>query len=102
MRPVEILPRDLEIVLGILRRFVPELEVRAAGSRASGNARRYSDLDLIIMTERPLDVPVLAGLNAAFSDSDLPFSVDVLDWASLEERFRRLVYEGSIVLQQKT
>ena len=102
MRPVDILPKDLEIVLGILRRFVAGLEVRAAGSRASGEARRFSDLDLIIMTERPLDISVLAGLNDAFSDSDLPFSVDVLDWASIDENFRRLIYEGSVVIQPKS
>ncbi|MBM3312413.1 MAG: nucleotidyltransferase domain-containing protein [Candidatus Aminicenantes bacterium] len=101
MRPVDILPKDLEAVLDILRRFVAEFEVRAVGSRASGNARRYSDLDLVVMTERPLEVSVLAGLNSAFSDSDLPFSVDVLDWASLDETFRRLIAEGSVVIQPK-
>jgi hypothetical protein len=35
----------------------------------------------------------------AFSDSVLPFKVDVLDGASLEENFRRLILEGSIVIQ---
>jgi len=99
MRPVDILPKDLEIVRAIVERFVPGKEVRAFGSRTSGNARRHSDLDLVIMTERPLDVIVLAGMKAAFSDSDLPFKVDVLDGASLEENFRRLIREGSIVIQ---
>lgn len=102
MRPVDILPRDREIVLAVLRRFVAGLEVRAAGSRASGRARRHSDLDLIVMTVRPLEVSVLAALNRAFSDSDLPFSVDILDWASLDENLRRLVSGGSIVIQEKS
>lgn len=99
MRPIDILPRDLEIVRAIVGRFVPAKEVRAFGSRASGNARRHSDLDLVIMTEQPLDVVVLAKITAAFSDSSLPFRVDVLDWASLEENFRRLIREGSVVIQ---
>ena len=99
MRPIDILPKDLEIVHAIIGRFVPGEEVRAFGSRASGNARRHSDLDLVIMTERPLDVVVLAKMTAAFSESPLPFKVDVLDWASLEENFRRLISEGSIVIQ---
>jgi len=47
-------------------------------------------------------VKVRARLSAAFSESDLPFSVDVLDWASLDERFRRLVGQGSIIIQKKT
>jgi len=101
MRPIDILPKDLEIVLGIVRRFVPGNEVRAFGSRAIGNARRHSDLDLVIMTERPLDIVVLAEMNAAFSDSALPFTVDVLDWASLEENFRHLIREGSVVIQEE-
>jgi len=99
MRPIDILPKDLEIVRAIVGRFVPGKEVRAFGSRASGNARRHSDLDLVIMTERPLDVTVLAGINAAFSDSSLPFTVDILDWATLDEGFRRLIREGSVVIQ---
>jgi len=102
MRAVDLLPRDLEIVLSILKREVPGFEVRAAGSRAKRNARRHSDLDLIVMSERPLDVKVRARLSAAFSESDLPFSVDVLDWAALDERFRRLVSQGSVIIQKKT
>jgi uncharacterized protein len=99
MRPIDILPKDLEIVRAIVGRFVPGMEVRAFGSRAAGNARRHSDLDLVVMTKWPLEVVVLAGMSAAFSDSSLPFTVDVLDWASLDESFRRLILEGSIVLQ---
>jgi len=98
MRPIDILPRDLEIVRSILVRFVPGIEVRAFGSRTSGNARRHSDLDLVVMTERPLDVFTLARMNAAFSESALPFTVDVLDWASLEEGFRALIRDGSVVI----
>jgi len=101
MRPIDILPRDLEIVLSILRRHVPGIEIRAAGSRTKRNARRHSDLDLIIMTERPLEVISIARLSAAFSESDLPFSVDVLDWASLDESFRRLIRDGSVIIQKK-
>jgi len=99
MRPIDILPKDLEIVRAILSHFVRGKEVRAFGSRTSGNARRHSDLDLVIMTEQPLDAVVSAKMTEAFSDSALPFKVDVLVWASLEENFRCLIREESIVIQ---
>jgi len=102
MRPIDILPKDLEIVRAILCRFVLGKEVRAFGSRTSGNARRHSDLDLVIMTEQPLDIVVLTKMTEAFSDSTLPFKVDVLDWASLDENFRRLILAGSIVIQESS
>jgi predicted nucleotidyltransferase len=100
MLPIDVLPKDLEVVLDILDLYVPGLEVRAFGSRVTGNARRHSDLDLVIMTKKPLDVTVVAGMNAAFSESSLPFSVDVLDWAALAENARGFIGEGSAVIRE--
>ncbi|MCX6560797.1 MAG: nucleotidyltransferase domain-containing protein [Candidatus Aminicenantes bacterium] len=102
MWPIDVLPNHLEIILGILEKFVPGPEVRAFGSRVTGKARRHSDLDLAIMTERPLDVAVLAGMNAAFSESDLPFTLDILDWAVLEEHVRSFICEGSVIIREAT
>ena len=99
MSAIDLFPRDLEIVRSILARFVPRYEVRMFGSRAGAKARRHSDLDLVVMTERPLELSVFAGLKAAFSDSSLPFKVDVLDGATLAEEFRRRITDGSIVIQ---
>jgi predicted nucleotidyltransferase len=100
MQAIDVLPKDLEVVLEILDRYVPGLEVRAFGSRVTGNARRHSDLDLVIMTDQPLDVTVLAGMNAAFSESSLPFTVDVLDWAALAENARGFIQEASAVIRK--
>jgi predicted nucleotidyltransferase len=91
---------DLEIVRSVLARFVPGREVRMFGSRAAAKARRHSDLDLVVMTEQPLELIVYAGLKSAFSESALPFKVDVLDWSTLAEDFRRRIREGSVVIQE--
>jgi len=90
---------DLEIVLEVLRDFVPEFEVRAFGSRVRGTARRTSDLDLAIMTEARLPLSRLADLREAFSESALPFKVDLVDWATTEERFRKIIEQGCEVLK---
>jgi type I restriction enzyme S subunit len=92
-------PGELEIVRGILRRHVPGLAVRAFGSRVKGTARRYSDLDLAIITARPLPFDLIGRLREDFSESDLPFRVDVLDWATTSDPFRRIVEQDSVVIQ---
>ena len=56
------------------------------GSRATGRARRYSDLDLAIDAGRRLTLDEIAGLAEAFSDSDLPYKVDLADWHNIEDR----------------
>ena len=62
------------------------------------NARETSDLDLAVMTDTPLSIDRTAALRAAFTDSDLPFRVDVVDWASTSEAFRRRILAGQLVL----
>jgi type I restriction enzyme S subunit len=56
-------------VRDILREHVPHHQVWAFGSRARGTARRYSDLDLAIITEDPMPLPRPAALKEAFSES---------------------------------
>jgi predicted nucleotidyltransferase len=93
-------PASLETVLGILREQVPEYEVRAFGSRVHGRAlKRFSDLDLVVITDSPLDPLRLADLKEAFSESDLPFKVDVLDWSVTNERFRRVIEKEWVVVR---
>jgi predicted nucleotidyltransferase len=92
--------REWETVRAILKAHVPEFEVWAFGSRAAGTARAYSDLDLAIAGEAPLDNARRAALHEAFVESDLPWKVDLVDWVSVGERFRRAVEgRGRVVVQ---
>jgi predicted nucleotidyltransferase len=96
---IEISPPDLAQVTEILRRHVPELEVRAFGSRVHGKPRPTSDLDLALMTDKPLDSLRLADLRDAFTDSDLPFKVDLLDWSTASAVFRGIVERCCAIVQ---
>ncbi len=98
---LDVLPRHLALVQAILHQRVPEHEVWAFGSRAKGSAWRYSDLDLAVITEAPLSYRVLGDLAEDFSESDLPFRVDIVDWARTDEGFRRLIAEDRIIVQAK-
>ena len=98
MNPIDIRPADLATVRRILREHVPALEVRAFGSRVAWNARETSDLDLALMTDQPLTVARIADLRAAFTGTDLPFRVDIVDWASTPEAFRRVIKAEYVVL----
>ena len=51
------------------------------------------------MTETPLPPARMADLRDAFSDSDLPFKVDLVDWAATKENFRKIIKKGYVVLK---
>ena len=97
--PIEISPPGWADVLRILREQVPGLEVWAFGSRAKRTAKPYSDLDLALITREPLTLEQLASISDAFETSDLPIRVDVVDWASTSQAFRKIIERDRVVVQ---
>lgn len=79
---------------------MPEHEVWAFGSRVQGGARPYSHLDLAIITASPLGLAGMAALTEAFSESDLPWKVDLVDWATTAQSFRRAIRRERCVLRR--
>lgn len=99
MPELDIKTADLKAVQAILRGYIPDREVRVFGSRLSGTAKPFSDLDLAVMGNEPLSAATLADLKEAFSESDLPFKVDIVDWAETQENFRRIIEAAYVVVQ---
>jgi type I restriction enzyme S subunit len=77
---------------------VPDHEVWAFGSRVKGTTKPYADLDLAVISDKPLPLDVVAGLAEDFSESDLPWRVDVVDWATTSEPFRKVIERDRVVL----
>lgn len=88
---IDLNPGQIDIVKAILRRIVPDRVVWAFGSRVTGAAKTYSDLDLAILGNERLPVETLSELNESFAASDLPFRVDVVDWNRIAEPFRSII-----------
>ncbi len=82
---------QLAQVRDIVRQHVQGGELFAFGSRVSGRAKRFSDLDLMINAPGALPWRTLSDLRESFEASDLPITVDVVDWHTCSEPFRRLV-----------
>ncbi|MCC5091248.1 restriction endonuclease subunit S [Xanthomonas campestris] len=97
---IDIRPDHWQIVRDILRKHVPQYAVWAFGSRAKWLAKQYSDLDLAIITDQPLSLAVSAALADDFSESDLPWKVDVVDWATTGEPFRRIIEKDRVIVQE--
>src|SRR5687767_1028630 len=82
---------QLAEIESILQSWVPEYTVVAFGSRVTGGARSYSDLDLAVVTEDPLPLQVMANLDDAFAESNLPMRVDISDWSRVTPAFRDVI-----------
>lgn len=96
---IDLNPKHFEIVQHILAKHVPGSEVRAFGSRVKWTAKDYSDLDLAVVGSKPLTLRQGRQLAEAFEESDLPIRVDVLDWHTISEEFKRIIAEEYEVIQ---
>lgn len=97
---MDLQPEHWAIVRDMLRKHVPQYEVWAFGSRVQGRAKKFSDLDLAIITDKPLPLDTYAALCDELSESDLPWKVDLLDWSTTSESFKRIVEQAKVVLQK--
>jgi type I restriction enzyme S subunit len=99
---MDLKPEYLAMVRDILATHVPGMEVRIFGSRAIGPAKPHSDLDLALIGDGKVDFGTMARLKDAFSESDLPFRVDVLDWNDISPEFQSVIAQNYVVVQEKT
>ncbi|MGB5736719.1 MAG: nucleotidyltransferase domain-containing protein [Thiohalocapsa sp.] len=95
---IDIRPEHWLIIRDILQAYVPQYPVWAFGSRVRGTARPYSDLDLVVVTDQPLSLDVSAALADALSESDLPWKVDLVDWATTSPAFRRIIEQEHVIV----
>ena len=97
--PVDIRPDHLEIVQEILRAHLPAgFEVWVFGSRANWTTKDSSDLDLAVEGAVRLDHKSMIGLEVAFEESDLPYTVDVVDLKAVSSGFRQIVEDQRLSL----
>jgi predicted nucleotidyltransferase len=91
--------RARTIVLDAVRSVLPAAtKIWVYGSRARGRAARYSDLDLASDAGRPLTLAERAELADLLTESDLPFTVDIVDLRSASDEFRHAIDADRLAL----
>ncbi|MFC1764082.1 nucleotidyltransferase family protein [Planctomycetota bacterium] len=88
---IDVTPAEMKAILGILQEYLPGREVRGFGSRVTGTAKSYSDLDLVIMGDEEVDLKVMAMLKDAFAESNLPYRIDIIQWCQTGDEFKDVI-----------
>jgi len=79
--------RHQKIVREILNKYPYSFYVY--GSRAKGNARKLSDLD--ICYQDPIPDSLVYQIEEELKESDLPFTVDLVNWKRMKPTFQELI-----------
>jgi type I restriction enzyme S subunit len=95
---IDVESKQLALIKKILKRHITYKTVWAYGSRVNWTANQYSDLDLVVFDANTVK---LGELKEDFAESDLPFTVDVMPWGKIPEKFKNKILEKYVVLQKK-
>ena len=97
----------LQMIKDIIRSIYPKATVLAYGSRVNGNdviAHEGSDLDLAVV-DFGIEKGYIYKLKEQFSQSNIPFLVDIFDYKSLPQSFQDeidrknfVVYDGKYII----
>ena len=96
---VALTPTQAQAVRAIVDRVVPGADVHVFGSRTTGRARPFSDLDLLFVQPPQLTWLQRADLRDLFEASELPFRVDVVEAEALAGGMAERVNSESVSLR---
>ena len=80
-----------DIVKQIVLKQVPNdaFAIFLFGSRAAGNAKPLSNIDIGILGTEPLPMIVKAHLEADLEESIVPFKIDLIDFYQVDKDFKK-------------
>ena len=97
MPNIDLEPKQVKILLGLLKNCLPNTTAWAYGSRVKWTSRPSSDLDMVVFTLPEQKSQVFA-LQEALERSDLPFRVDLFVWDEVPEEFKESIKKQHVVL----
>ncbi len=84
---IDVTKQQLQIIKNILKKY--NYRFYAFGSRTKNKHKQFSDLDLCVIDDIPLHQATL--VKSDFEDSDLPFTVDIIEWKFCDPDFRNAI-----------
>ena len=81
----------IDIVKQIVLKHIPKdnFAVFLFGSRAVGNAKPLSDIDIGILGLEPLPIIIKADLETALEESIVPYKIDLIDFYKVDKDFKK-------------
>lgn len=87
---------QVKLIKKLIETFLPDSKVYVFGSRSRGDHKRYSDLDLAVESKSPIAKEALSALQEQFTESTLPFKVDLIELLKIDTDFRNSIQEDLI------
>jgi predicted nucleotidyltransferase len=100
--PLHVNAADLETIIQIFDKELPNVEIQAFGSRvAETEPSPEADLDLAILAGHIITLERMIAIERSLAESGLPFAVDVFDFAKLTSEFKYTIEKENVILRRQ-
>ena len=89
---MQIKDNHLKIIKGVLNKYPYKFYL--FGSRANGEAREFSDLDLCY--KEPISDSIIVLIEEEFEESNLPYKVDFVSWSRCSFDFKNSIRDSLV------
>ncbi len=85
---VHISDEERKILNSVFKEYQDQFEILVFGSRSRGDHKKYSDLDICLKGKDKINSSVITELKNIFQESNLPYTVDIVDWNNISKEFQ--------------
>jgi predicted nucleotidyltransferase len=81
--------KDQQILTSIIKKHLPSVKIYLFGSRARGDYKSTSDIDIALDAGKKIDLYTLSLIKEEIEESSIPFTVDVVDLYTASGDFKK-------------
>ncbi|MBV8660552.1 MAG: nucleotidyltransferase domain-containing protein [Candidatus Dependentiae bacterium] len=84
-------------IVGIISVLIPEAKIYLFGSRARGNYKKHSDIDIALDAGKRLPIQDVDEVKSMLNESNIRQLIDVLDFHSVNSSMQESIMKEKIV-----
>lgn len=84
-------------IIGIISVLIPQAKIYLFGSRARGNHKEYSDIDIALDAGQSLPPQDVDEVKCMLNESNIRQLIDVLDFYSVHEAMQQQIIKDRII-----
>lgn len=93
-------PSYKDIIMPIITKHAPNAKIILYGSRARGDFRENSDIDIALDMGKKMDTLIISKIIGDLEESSIPVFFDVVDFWAVSEPLQKKIVKDGVVWQQ--
>lgn len=89
-----------EIIVPIIVKYAPDAKIILYGSRARGDFREGSDIDVALDMGNKMDTLIISKIIGGLEESSLPIKFDIVDFKRVSPEMQKEILKDGVVWKQ--